>query len=66
MPSLSQCLKKMKVPQEERNLIEGYASAYRKEGFKAGEANKRAVQDMIKDLDDEYASIVKQVERGMA
>jgi len=63
MPSLSHCLKKLKVSQAEAELVKGYAKTYRDEGYAGKEANRLAVVDIIKDLDDEYGNIVAQLEK---
>jgi len=62
LSSLSHCLELHTnlFSDEEKNQVRNAAAEYRKEGFDAQIANVSAVEDIIRDLEQERADIVKQ------
>ena len=66
MSSLAYCLEKHAKHFSDAEMfdIERRAEAYRKEGFKAKDANRGAISDTIRDTEDEIASILSQAEKA--
>ncbi len=65
MSSLANCLKKHGAGLSDFEIaeIKKAAKAYRDEGFKAGESNLSAVEDILKDLEAERVGILDQAEK---
>jgi hypothetical protein len=62
MSSLIKCLGKMSklIPSHEAEAVQGAAAEYLNEGFPAQEANERAVQDVLKELEADLGKILAQ------
>ncbi len=59
--SLSKSLQESGLSESEKSLLRKDAADYRAENFSAQESNMKAVQDWLRDLDDEEADVMKQI-----